>query len=257
MPRLTVARRRGHYGWMRHFAFLFLAAATLSACGRPAPSTLILWAWERPEDLRFAAGRAEVAVQTGFLSIDGATILSRGRRHPLKVDEAPTTNVVHVQIEPDRPLDWTPLLRRQVSAAILHYALVAPARRVQIDFEVRASQRGVLLQTLSDVRHALPAGTILSMTALASWCETESWLDAAPVDEIVPMLFRMQRGEETIRRRLAAGGDFRNPRCRTALAIAADSPPVRAPAGRRVYLFDPRSWSAAAFERVRKGIERW
>lgn len=218
---------------------------------------MILWAWERPEDLRFAAGKAEVAVQTGFVSIDGDAISARGRRHPLKVVEPAATNVVHVQIEPARALRWTPLLRREVSAAVLHYALLVPARRVQIDFEVRASQRRALLDVVTDVRRGLPRGMILSMTALASWCDTEAWLEGAPVDEIVPMLFRMQRGEETIRRRLASGGDFRNPRCRTALGIATDTPLSRAPRGRRVYVFDPRRWSAADFARVRGEIERW
>lgn len=48
---------------------LLLALLALASC-RPAPSapsTLILWAWERPEDLRFAGAAAEVAVQTGFV----------------------------------------------------------------------------------------------------------------------------------------------------------------------------------------------
>ena len=36
----------------------------------------------------------------------------------------------------------------------------------------------------------------------------------APVDEIVPMLFRMQLAGERLRKRLAQGHDFRNPRCR-------------------------------------------
>jgi hypothetical protein len=236
-----------------------LSLAALGSCSRPGPepSTLILWAWERPEDLRFAKGRAEVAVQTGFVEITGERLFARGRRHPLFVDAAPTTAVVHVQIASGRKLAWTPRLRRQTSATIVHYATRIPVERVQIDFEVRASERQALLDVLRDVRSGLPRRTRLSMTALASWCDTETWLDQAPVDEIVPMVFRMQRGDGSIRTRLAEGRDFRHPRCRTALGIATDTPIDRAPPGRRVYVFHPRSWSKTAFDTVRDEVQRW
>ena len=36
--------------------------------------------------------------------------------------------------------------------------------------------------------------------------------------------------------------------CRKALAISTDAPILRAPSGRRVYLFDPRGWRAADFD---------
>ncbi|MEO7178319.1 MAG: hypothetical protein ABIW83_05705 [Allosphingosinicella sp.] len=239
---------------------LILAALLLAGSCRPAPRTpspLILWAWERPEDLRFAGASAQIAVQTGFVELAGNGLQARGRRFPLKAAAAPSTALVHVQIDHRRPLEWTPPLRARTSAAILHYAAAIPARRVQLDFEVRASERAVLLDILADLRLGLPQGTSLSMTALASWCDTEGWLERVPVDEIVPMLFRMTTGGEALRKRLAAGGDFRNPRCRAALGVASDSPIARAPPGRRVYLFNPRSWTAAEFEQARRGVEAW
>jgi hypothetical protein len=239
---------------------LLLSIPALATCApgdTPPASTLILWAWERPEDLRFADPPTEVAVQTGFVEIVGDGIQARGRRFPLKVDNVPATALVHVQIDRARPLNWSPSLRAQVSAAILHFAAAIPARRVQIDFEARESEHPVLLEVLQAVRQGLPRGTLLSMTALASWCDTEDWLAQAPVDEIVPMLFRMQQGGEALRSRLAAGGDFRNPRCRAALAIATDSPITRAPPGRRVYLFNPRSWTEGDFEIARRQVEGW
>lgn len=238
-----------------------LCVLALAGCrphDRPPPSTLILWAWERPEDLRFAGGAAEVAVQTGFVEIVGDGVEARGRRFPLRVAGPPATALVHVEIAHRRPLEWTPALRARVAAAVLHYAGAVPGvRRVQIDFEVRASERAVLLDVLGDVRRGLPRGTLLSMTALASWCDGEGWLDGAPVDEIVPMLFRMRQEGEALKNRLAAGGDFRNPRCRAALGLATDSGIVRAPPGRRVYLFSRRSWTAADFGEARRRIEGW
>ena len=239
---------------------LFLCLFALASCGPAAQrgeSQLVLWAWERPEDLRFAGPDAEIAVQTAHIELDGDRFEARGRRFPLKAARPPETVVVHVEIANRRPLLWSPILRVRVSAAILHFARVVPARRVQLDFEVRASERRVLLDVLHDVRRGLPRGTLLSMTALASWCDTESWLDRAPVDEIVPMLFRMDRGGRTLERRLAQGGDFRNHRCRAAFAIATDTPIVRAPSGRRVYLFNPRSWTEADYRGARRQVEAW
>lgn len=234
--------------------------ALVSGCSGPAPpepSTLIVWAWERPEDLRFLKPPVEVAVQSGFVELVGDQVVARGRRHPLLVERSPGIALVHIQIDERVPLRWTPVLRQRTSAAVLHYATRIPAPMVQIDFEVRASQRQVLLDLLGDVRRGLPPNVRLSMTALASWCDTEDWLDAAPVDEIVPMVFRMGQGDRTMRDRLAKGGDFRHPRCRTALGIATDTPVRRAPPGRRVYLFDPRSWTPADFTAVRREVEGW
>lgn len=241
--------------------FLLLCALLSASCGaerRGGAPVLILWAWERPEDLRFAGDEAEVAVQTGFVELSGDRLEARGRRFPLRTARSPATALVHVQIDEGRPLVWTAALRARTAAAILHYASALPgARRVQLDFEVRASQRQVLLDVLRDLRRGLPRGTLLSMTALASWCDTESWLAEAPVDEIVPMLFRMQAGGDEIKRRLAAGGDFRNARCRAALAVATDSPIARVPPGRRVYLFNPRSWSEREYSAMRQQAAGW
>ncbi len=116
--------------------------------------------------------------------------------------------------------------------------------------EVRESQRGALLELLAGVRAGLPQ-TTLSMTALASWCETEHWLGDAPVDEIVPMLFRMGRTGSRLRGKLAAGGDFNEPRCRSAVGISVDSP-VSVPIGRRLYIFNPRAWDAASLSVIER-----
>lgn len=239
---------------------LAMAAAVALSCltGPAVAQPLTLWAWERPEDLRFAPDDAEVAVQTGFIELSGERLIVRGRRHPLSVaPERVTTSVVHVQIDPRRELAWKPERAPQVAAAVLRLGQRPGVRRLQVDFEVRASQRPVLLAVLQAVRAGLPVGTTLSMTALASWCETEGWLGAAPVDEVVPMLFRMGPGGARLKAKLAAGGDFADPACRSAMAISTDTPIVRAPTGRRVYLFSPHSWADADFRQAKEAVAAW
>lgn len=235
-----------------------MALSALASCAKPPPppSSPIIWAWERAEDLRFAAN-TEIAYHAAFIEVLGNRFGARGRRHPLAVAHPPSTAVIHIQIDHSEPLIWSPELRGRVSAAALAYAVAARTKRVQIDFEVRESERQILLDVLADVRAGLPKATVLSMTAIASWCDTERWLDAAPVDEIVPMLFRMGETGKRIENSLAKGRDFGNPRCRTALAISTDSPILRVPPGRRVYLFNPRSWTLADFEKMRRQMEGW
>lgn len=233
-------------------------AALLTSCRSPStkPATLVLWAWERPEDLRFLNGQADVALESGSVKLAGDTVISSGRRFPLLIDQPPSTSLVHVEIARDHPLDWSPETRAVAAAAILHYATRIATERVQIDFEVRASERHVLLDVLHDLRARLPRTTTLSMTALASWCG-ERWLDAAPVDEVVPMLFRLGRSAAAVRERLAAGRPLADPRCRTALGISLDTPIGRVPPVDRVYVFDPRSWTPGDFDRARREVAGW
>lgn len=248
----------GRIIWGAGLAACLLALLALGSESRGPPSHLVVWAWERPENLLFLNGDAEVAVQTGFVMLSGDRVFARGRHDPLLAEPSRvTTSLVHVEIDRLQPLAWTPEMRRGTVQAVLSYAAAVPAERVQVDFEVRQSERQVLLDVLHDVRAALPAKTLLSMTAIASWCDTESWLDAAPVDEIVPMLFRMGPRGETLKARLASGGDFRNRRCRSALAVSTDAPLKTAPAGRRVYMFSPRGWSQADYERLAGEVGGW
>jgi hypothetical protein len=234
---------------MRSSALTFVVAAlvALAAAGQArAQGTLVLWAWERPEDLRTAGPNVEVAAMVGFVQLTGAGLWARGRRFPLRT--APgvrRTAVVHVQIDPAQPFTWTPALRARTAQTVLAYARTPGFQAVQIDFEVKESQRQVLLDLVQDVRAGLPATTPLSMNALVSWCETETWVSAAQVDEIVPMVFRMGAPGERLKARLAAGGDFANPRCRAAIGISTDTPLARIPGGRRVYVFNPHSWTPA------------
>jgi hypothetical protein len=208
--------------------------------------------------LRFLPAGIEVAAQTGFVVLSGEAVLSRGRRHALQARPGQvTTTVVHVQIDPFNPPAWTAAQRAQAADAVANLAQRVPARTVQVDFEVPRSGHGMLLDLLHDVRARLPAGTRLAMTALASWCDGEHWISSADVDEIVPMLFRMGRDGAVIRAQLDSGRDFATPRCRSALAVSTDSPLPFAPSGRRIYLFNPRSWTWDDFVRARQRIASW
>ncbi len=91
------------------------------------------------------------------------------------------------------------------------------------------------------------AQSTAAITALASWCTPESWLVRAPVDEVVPQLFRM--GPEGAVYQARAQRGFPPP-CQRSVGLALDEwrpPPSRVPT---VYLFNPHPWSASAFSQA-------
>jgi len=115
---------------------------------------------------------------------------------------------------------------------------------VQIDFDVARSERDFYRDLLTSLRQSLPDNVPLSMTALASFCVGDRWFDELPVDEAVPMIFRMGADDTTIKTFLAQGNDFREPLCRESYGIAVDEPvTMNFDASRRHYVFNVRAWT--------------
>jgi hypothetical protein len=237
-------------------AIVTVAAAAGDSAVVPQ-SRPVLWAWERPEDLRFAGPDFDVAVLAGSIVLSGDLVGVTGRRYPAYVlPKQHVVGVVHVEIDHRRPLVWSPMQRDETIARIRSLTDNERFSEIQIDFEVRASERPVLLDVLHGVHSGLAARRALSMTALASWCDTERWLASAPVGEIVPMLFRMGPPGEDLKRRLATGGDFADRHCRGSVGIAVDTPPNGLPAGRRVYIFNAQSWNREALDGILRNIAK-
>ena len=141
-----------------------MAAWLVLSSGLPvrADVSRVLWAWERPERLLALPAGVGVAAVVGFMRLRGDTIeVVRGRRFPLQLAAAgsPPVAVVHVEIDQSAPLVWTGALRDRVVAAALSFG--AGYAAVQIDMEVRQSQRRALLDVLGGVRARSAAGHAL------------------------------------------------------------------------------------------------
>lgn len=216
---------------------------------------LVLWAWERPEDLRFIDPQTTaVAALVGTLFLDGDRVRWRPRLQPLTLPGGTRrVAVVHVHPGSTRPV------ADEVQRGILVDRLLAEAARpdvavLQVDFEAPPSLRPFYAALLHDLRARLPADRPLSITALVSWCLSERWTAALPVDEVVPMLFRMGPAGIAIRSRLAGGGDLARPECRRSVGVALDEPfpPLRP--DRRVYVFAPSPWTETAYHATLKAL---
>ena len=219
----------------------------------------VLWAWERPEDLQsLDSRRFAVAFLAQTLVLKGDEVVFNPRRQPLKV--APETRLIAVtRIESQKTTGQRPALsaeqRKRVAALILKALAFKNVSAVQVDFDAVKSERDFYQSLLEDLRRQLPENVALSMTALASFCVGDRWLTDLPVDEAVPMIFRMGTDDQPIKRLLAGGSDFREPLCRKSYGVSLDEP-IRTnfETARRRYVFNPNSWTEADLAALNEGV---
>jgi len=218
--------------------------------GLAALPHVALWSWERREDLRTAdPHRFAIASLDQTVTI-GVTVRSQPRRDAL-VYPAAARRISVVRIETTKPAVLDEEAREQVVAALLASASQPGIAALQVDFDATESQRPFYRAVLVDLRHQMPPGLPLSMTALASWCSFDNWIHDLPVDEAVPMFFRM----EPDRRRAPANLEafqIRETLCQTSVGVSTDEPWPPDTAGKHIYVFPDHGWNArtlATFQR--------
>lgn len=209
---------------------------------------IILWAWERPEDLEFIdSQRFGVAFLAQTLILKGDEVIFNPRHQPLKV--SPQTRLIAVtriesQTTTGERATLSPAQNARLMALILKTVQLTNVRAIQIDFDAAKSEREFYRGVLGALRKQLPDNVPLSMTALASFCLGDRWLEDVAVDEVVPMIFRMGTDDGPIKTFLAAGNDFNEPICRKSYGIALDEPlQMKLDSSRRIYVFNVRAWS--------------
>ena len=195
------------------------------------------WYWDRPASrLPAPAPGVGAAVVVTHVYLSGRRASRVPRRSALSLPQGVVTvPVVHVEVDPAVPFAGTDEQMRYLGDSVIEAARRGAPFLVQLDFEARKSQREFWRATVRSIKANLPAGVQLSVTALASWCHEDRWLADLPVDEIVPMYFRLGQARANYVARSAAG--VGEPRCALAHGVADDEPPwpVKLP-GRR-YLF--------------------
>jgi hypothetical protein len=211
---------------------------------------VVLWAWERPENLSSAdPNRFAVAFLAQTLALQNDEVILDPRHQPL--DVSPDAKLIAVtRIESQKTTGQYAGLsdaqRHKAVELILRTMRLRNVSGIQIDFDATSSERDFYRALLYDVRAKLPDNMALSMTALASFCVGDRWLSDLPVDEAVPMIFRMGADDRSIKILLSAGEDFGEPLCQKSYGIAVDEPlDIQFKAGRRLYVFNARSWKAS------------
>lgn len=246
-------------------------ALFLAGCAGPqrapfpsdAPGKM-LWAWERPEDLRFIdPSTTGVAFLAQTLSLEANNIRFSPRRQPLDVpDGAYLVAVTRIDREKrtsERPAYSEEQLKKL--AGLIVASLDLPnVRGIQIDFDAAVSERDFYRRLVDELRRNAVFSEkgddngrkkALTMTALASWCIGDRWLSEMAVDEAVPMAFVMGADSERVRGYLRNGNDWTEPICTESYGISLDEQrPEGLKPGRRIYYFKNSPWSKSDLENL-------
>ncbi|MGA2262262.1 MAG: DUF3142 domain-containing protein [Acidobacteriota bacterium] len=218
---------------------------------------MFLWAWERPENLEFLDPHSTgVALLAKTLYLDGTRLSARPRMQPIWLPAGIPTIAV-VRIETQGTVAPNADTMNEVVRQVLNAAVGPGADGVQIDYDAAASERAFYKDLLSELRRQMLPRMTLSITALASWCIYDDWISDLPVDESVPMLFRLGVNGPEVLRYLGGGGEFRAAKSRFSVGISLDELPVKAPAGRRVYVFNPRPWTRDSVNQALRYVREW
>lgn len=208
------------------------------------PPEAIAWLWR--DAVVPAWSRSMVAVVDRHIWLVGDKVLVRPGARPRRLpDQAAVIPVVHVEIDPLRPPAGLAQAQTVVLDAMNAAARATTSGWVQLDLEARPSQRGDYRSLVARIRASLPREVKLSVTALAWWCRSNSWLDGLPADEVVPMFFRMGRDNAPLRAIVADQPALLHPLCRTGSAgFSRQEAFSRQVAGRyrRTYWFDETGW---------------
>ena len=229
-----------------------LCAALLASCTSQRDRLtkfprVVLWAWQRPEDLRFIDPKI-----AGVAFLARTIVWQDGRMHVRPRLEAlhmpPETRVMAVVrleshgVAPDV---------QTVAPEITRAAAAPGISALQIDFDALSSERSWYESLLRAVRKGIRPDVPLTITALASWCEGDGWLREAAIESAVPMLFRMGPGESWHER------EFRVVACRQNVGISLDEPRASLPRARRLFVFDPHSWTEPDYRAALELARRW
>jgi hypothetical protein len=200
-----------------------------------------LWAWERPEDLHDVDAKQVAIAALDQTILLGPEVLAESRHQPLIYPKGSVAriSVVRIEVMPGATLD----ARKEKQAVdLLVQSAVRPGiEALQVDFDAKKSQRGFYRDLLEDLRRRMPPSLPLSITALASWCSYDDWIADLPVDEAVPMLFRMEPDRRHARPDLPQYR-IREPLCTGSVGISTHEAWPDDIAGKRIYVFADRGW---------------
>ena len=262
---MEVARYKASFAITAAFAFLWLAGSFASAL--TAKPQLMIWAWERPENLEFIdSHRVGVSYLALTINLSRKGIMTAPRLQTLEVPKSTyLEGVVHIETESGSAAAFSSAQVDQVARCIQDTVNSLDLHAVQIDFDAKVSERQSYAALLRELRKRLPRNVTLSMTALSSWCLYDYWLADLPVDEIVPMLFSLGADEQKILLLLTRGQDFAADRCKQAIGVSIGGPVMTLAErsstvahlfiNRRVYVFSTAKWTPESVHAVTTQIE--
>ncbi len=222
----------------------------------------VIWAWRRPENLLYINPQEfAVAYLSCQVLIEGENLSWHFRDQPLLLpDNTVVIPTLRIDLDHKKSANLSDENLEKIVSLIQRLAKAKNAAMFQIDFDALQSERDFYRHLLKRTREVLPADMPLSITALASWCLFDNWLDELAVDETVPMMFSLGKEREKILLYFASGRDFMNSRSRQSLGLSFEDRPVndlmiplslkrKIPV--RIYFYSQNAWTEKKFQELR------
>jgi hypothetical protein len=235
------------------FCFTLLSCQKKSIPYNQKIPPIMLWAWEREEDLRFInSDKVGVAFLAQTLVLQSDEVKFIPRRQPMQVNENTyLMAVTRIETNKSQKPTLSDAQKSEMINLILKTLQKKNVKSVQIDFDVIVQERDFYRKLLNELRPKIDKEIPLTITSLASFCIGDNWYGDLPIDEGVPMIFRMGVDSDKIKSYLISGKDFVNPYCKTSYGFSFDEPiKFDFKENRRFYFFNTRSWRPTDLEQI-------
>ena len=222
---------------------------------------IVLWVWERPENLYFINDKnISFAYLSGTVTKADKNLEYYSRRQPLRIpDKSNTISVIRIE---DRSKDhiFEDKNLPEISDYIVKSCIEKTSNTAcQIDFDATESQIEFYKKLVVSVREKLPKEMKLSLTALVSWCVNDkAWFDELPIDEVVPMFFRLGREENIYWQRISEGRLNISNSCQKAVGVATDEPMPNKiyVKNKPIYIFNNGYWTSKNWDIMKLEIQK-
>lgn len=213
---------------------------------------IYVWAWERPEDLRFLSNIGDsnnvVYYAGGIVIRNGQLDIQPRINNLLTTQSARLIPIIRID-NFDTSSALTDILLQKLEDFIVTVCRHPGVVGCQIDFDARTSERVMYTKLLDSIKGRLPENVPLSITALVSWCDEFSWLNKTSIDFAVPMFYRLGPDRAQIQDDRTGSTFMKSPKCQSAVGLSTDEivPANKYIRGKDIYLFNNQPWTKENF----------
>lgn len=217
---------------------------------------IYLYAWEAPQDFSFLTAddyyieNIGVAYLAGEVNSKNGELIFSDRRNPLAIPEGVEVIAV-VRINPFNNLEKLVENKEEIALFIIDHC--SRADHCQIDMDTKPSEYDHYGEIIEMINNEL--GEKVSITALASWCKKDSWIDYLEISYAVPMLYRMGERSEILKiENIPLKNDF----CKENVALSTDEFDFdfhEYTADKTVFVFNPNTWTEEKLNNIMKKIK--
>ncbi|MDP4725474.1 MAG: hypothetical protein NWS47_04215 [Alphaproteobacteria bacterium] len=215
-------------------------------------TTLVLWSWQRKDDLSFVDKGVVISPLVASIFVDNKGVFVCPRGNVLKLGEnAQIIPVVRLEISPDIYVDDA-----HIDTIIHHiksFIVSCKADAIQIDFDATKSQRSLYEKLLVKSRSSLPQVNV-SITALASWCVGDTWIDKLPITHAVPMIYNLGEHVDDFKKYFKDKKQWRSKKCQGFIGFEQSDVFIKPPRGWNVYIFNKNAWTEKDYKNVQEKL---